>query len=65
MNEALGLDPVEMFSTSQKLLKNAIQPSEAFRDVLDSWKENAGRDCTFGVLDHVLRSIGWDDAAGT
>ncbi|XP_021950000.1 uncharacterized protein LOC110847375 [Folsomia candida] len=61
--EALGVDPVEMFSNSQKLLKNTIQPSEAFRDVLDSWKENSGRDCTFGVLDNVLRSLDWEDAA--
>jgi len=61
--EALGIDPVEMFSTSQKLLKNSIQPSEAYRDVLDAWKENSGRDCTFGVLDDVLRTLEWEEAA--
>ncbi len=63
-HEALLIDPVEIYSTSQKLLKNTIQPSDAYRDVLDAWKENSGRDCTFGVLDSVLRSLDWEDAAG-
>jgi hypothetical protein len=63
--EALGIDPVEMFSTSQKLSKNTIQPSDAFRDVIDAWKENSGRDCTFGLLDDILRNrVDWPDAAG-
>jgi len=62
--EALGIDGVEMFSTSQKLLKNTIQTSEAYRDVLDAWKENSGRECTFGAFDDVLRNrLDWADAA--
>jgi len=63
--EALGLEQVIMFSTTNKLLKNEIQPAEAYRDALDAWKEEAGRDATFGVLDDILRNqIDWAEAAG-
>lgn len=63
--EALDIDPVEMFSTTQKLLKGDIQPAEAYRDALDIWKEISGRKATFGILELVLRNIlKWDDAAG-
>ncbi|CAL8122034.1 unnamed protein product [Orchesella dallaii] len=62
--EGLNIDPVEMFSTTQKLLKGDIQPAEAYRDALDTWKEINGRKATFGQLDVVLReSLNWQDAA--
>ncbi|ODM98385.1 hypothetical protein Ocin01_08295 [Orchesella cincta] len=62
--EALNIDPVEMFSTTQKLLKGDIQPAEAYRDALDTWKEINGRKATFGTLDAVLRDhLQWQDAA--
>jgi hypothetical protein len=55
-----------MFSTAHKLLKNEIQPAEAYRDALDAWKEDAGKDATFGVLDDVLRNhVDWPEAAGS
>lgn len=62
--EALDVDPVEMFSTTQKLQKGDIQPSEAYRDALDTWKQIHGRAATFGILDTALRKLDREDAAG-
>lgn len=63
--EALDIDHVEMFSTTQKLLRGDIHAAEAYRDALDTWKEINGRKATFGSLNLVLRNLlKWEDAAG-